>query len=184
MTPEQIKQQLDMLGRRLSALEDGHNSGKSMNYDKARTALDRLMSTYRRMIVLAAANGVVATVLLSRLLLLPAYASIVLVVFFMVAAIMDAYLLRGLRGIDIKRMGVAQVACKALHYRRRHHQFQLVLIPMAGLLLMVLFHVFAGQQDSAVIIYGMIAGAVVGGLCGVRIYRRMMRDYRTLAVGE
>lgn len=158
---------------------------------RSRTALQRLELRYRRFAIFASAMTVCIPCLMSRGEILPDNVAEIcgmgvkwwlitgFAIFFATAAIMDFWLSRGIRGIDVQSWPVAQVIRRALYYRRRHLQFQLILIPMAAMIICGL--VSLSRNDMSV--YGMIAGGAVGLAIGLREWLKFMADYRQIADG-
>lgn len=140
MTPEELKEKWHSLD---DDTKRGMRSGGSSEppfyrdpmVDKVTSgrvisARDRLMANYRKMFAVVAPVGVLTAMPLFRLL--PWWAVSLIMLFFVIAAMMDIYLYRGIRSIDLWADGVEEVARKARFYRRRHHLFQLLLIPYAA----------------------------------------------------
>lgn len=71
--------------------------------------------------------------------------------------------------------GAQVLWCVIMLMRRVHLMSQLVMAPFAVAFL-ILLAIGADEYMRA----GIIAGAVIGGLAGLRILRRIMRDYRAL----
>ena len=142
---------------------------------KASSARERLMRRYRMMFLLVSPVGILCTIMTHDLL--PLWGMVVILSFFAVAALMDYYLYRGIRSIDLSAEGVEEVARKARFYRRRHHVFQIILIPWAAVILGIYFSCFA-QEES--MLWGMAAGGLVGLGAGLAVYFQMMRDYRRM----
>lgn len=142
---------------------------------KAVTARERLMARYRMMFSVVAPLGMLC--LLPVWKLLPLWGVATVLLFFLVAALMDYYLYRGIRSIDLSADGVEEVAAKARFYRRRHHLFQLLLIPWAIVIIAIYLSSF-GQEEG--MLWGIIGGGVVGLAIGLLMYFQMMRDYRSM----
>lgn len=142
---------------------------------KVSSARERLMRRYLMMCAAVAPTGIIGTIMTRHLL--PLWGMAVIISFFAAAALMDCYLYRGIRSIDLSAMGVEEVARKARSYRRLHHIFQIILIPWAIVILWVYFTSFA--QEEAMI-WGIAAGGLLGLGIGLAVYRQMMRDYRSM----
>lgn len=138
------------------------------------SARDRLMKRYRMMSLVLAPIGVCS---ISINPLFPWWGIVAVIVFFLVAASMDYYLYRGIRSIDLSVDGVETVAEKARFYRRRHHLFQLILLPLAIVVISIYFSTF---REEAVR-WGLCAGIVLGAAIGLAIYIQMMRDYKSMS---
>ena len=72
-------------------------------------------------------------------------------------------------------MKVEEVLRLTMRYRKRHLQFMLILMPMAVALLIGM-GIYLRSDRS--VIYGMIAGALIGLAIGIRYLIEFMRDYR------
>jgi hypothetical protein len=140
---------------------------------KILSARERLMKQYK-MFSLVAPIVCVAQFIFFRIL--PLYIIIAMTIYFAVAGLMDFYLYKGMKNLDLSTEGVAQIATKAKFYRRRHHQFQLILIPMAVVLIILFLGCSTGWQQL-----GVVVGIFVGLIAGLPTYLRMMRDYKQLS---
>lgn len=98
--------------------------------------------------------------------------------FFATASTMDHWLANGIRSIDCSRMSVREVIDRSLFYRRSHHQFMMILIPYAAIVLGCLG--WASRADIYMLM-GMGAGFLVGLAIGVRKYMDFMAYYRDIA---
>lgn len=179
MTPEELKDKWRELNENVGCsardtvadeapLIDAITSGRMMS------ARERLMRRYRMIALTLAPVGIVCQLPMVRFL--PLWSIALNVVYFLTAALMDWYLYRGVKGIDLSESGVEEVASQARFYRRRHHQFQIILIPVAVVLLGVYFTSFT----ETAFVWGMVVGAVIGLLAGLKMYLDMMGDYRTM----
>lgn len=142
---------------------------------RAGTARERLMARYRMMFTVVAPVGVLCLAPVWRWL--PWWGTLTVLLFFLVAALMDYHLYRGIRSIDLSADGVEEVAAKARHYRRRHHLFQLLLIPWAAVIVAIYLFSF-GQEEG--MMWGILGGGVIGLAIGLLMYFQMMRDYRSM----
>jgi hypothetical protein len=140
---------------------------------KITSARERLMKRYKTMFSVFAPIACAAQFAIFNLL--PVYVIIYATIYFVTAGIMDYYLYRGIKGLDLSSESVTQVATKAKFYRRRHHQFQLILIPMAVILICLYFSRTTEWQQI-----GMIVGMIIGLAVGIPSYIRIMRDYKQL----
>lgn len=185
MTPEELKDKW----RRLNASDAGDDAARRRSsrppfYDdrmignvtsgRVTSARERLMGRYRMMFAGVAPAGMVCSLPLARLL--PWWGLAAVIVFFIIAAVMDYYLYRGVKGIDLSVDGMEEVAAKARFYRRRHHLFQLLLIPCAVFVVSLYFIYLGGGE----IRWALAVGIVVGLAIGLAVYLQMMRDYRQM----
>ncbi|MEZ3518762.1 MAG: hypothetical protein K1V75_02325 [Muribaculaceae bacterium] len=91
------------------------------------------------------------------------------IVYCLAASAMDRWMWRGICGIDVAHMPVAEVCRLVYFYRKRHLQFVAVLF-VGAFVWMV--------SDSVYTIYGVVAGGVAGVLLGTRELLAFMREYR------
>lgn len=178
MSDERIKQNWHQGRRALrSSLPEGRELETLIN---RRTALERLAERYRRFMRLA---FVFAPVSLSWTLN-PLFEgpwqipfAVYMVVYFLVAAMMDRSLLRGISAIDVFNMPFSEVVDKALECRKRHLRYMAVTLPMALVMIGFLGWLFSGEEA---LLLGMVLGAAVGFSIGLYQLFRFMGDYRSL----
>lgn len=147
------------------------------------TALDRLEKRYRRMGVLCLIFAVLIPLEMlfvfdveERWLLFWTFAA-----FFLVAASMDFWLSNGIATINVYDMSVSEIVNKAMGYRKRHLQFELVLIPMAAILIAELGSFLA--KGNAGIWIAIAVGGLVGLSIALRLFFKFMRDYKRIQNG-
>lgn len=162
---DEMKRQWRELDVRVDRLETG----------RSRTCLDRIGGMYRRLWILGLAVLVPVWYSLGHMGNASWGAQVLWCVIMLMAAGVDMYLWRGVKEIDPSAMSVKEVADRAARLRRVHLMSQLVMAPFAVAFL-ILPAIGADEYMRA----GIIAGAVIGGLAGLRISRRIMRDYRAL----
>ncbi len=101
---------------------------------------------------------------------------IVMCVYFAVCSIMDHWLYCGIKSIDCATMTVSEVARLARLYRRRHLQFIGLLLPIAiGVIGVIIY--FSTNIYTTV---GVIMGAILGIVIGLRQLMAFLADYRQL----
>jgi membrane-associated HD superfamily phosphohydrolase len=140
---------------------------------KLSSAREHLMTQYKKMFAFMAPFGCV--VLFALAYRLPLSIVIVTTLYILIAAAMDYYLYRGIKGLDLSTEGVTQIVTKAKFYRRRHHQFQLFLIPVVVILIGLYFS-FATEWEQK----GLVVGVIIGLVVGLPKYLSLMRDYKQL----
>lgn len=178
MDIEELKRRIDSIDSRLAELENRSKTDEHIariRVGKIVTAQDRLVRRYRIFSVVGMLMCAVSVILYRHIL--PMCPRILLGGFFLLASMMDLYLMIGIKKIDCCCMGVAVVAERARYYRRRHHMFMAILIV---LLVPVLGSVAMALSDDMAYIWGMVIGGAVGLILGIGIYIKMMREYRTL----
>ena len=148
--------------------------------NRRRTSLQRLADRYGRFAILAFMFGWAMPLELWNLnrhgeFNFPIWFLIIFVAYFLTASIMDFWLHRGVKSIDVDTMSVETVLSKTMYYKKRHMQFMMVLLPFA--LVSVLILAILQRGDTPVII-GMGCGFLFGTLFAVYIFRQFMADYR------
>ncbi len=147
-----------------------------------KTSLDRLLGNYRRFAYISFGMTVFSLLFLSNRLFPQSagiWITLYLMAYFLTTGLIDSWLYRRLKGIDVCRMSVREVALTAIECRKRHHQCMFVLIPFAiGILYLLLF---VGYEDLESAKIGAIVGGIIGGAVGIKKYLEMMKDYRILS---
>lgn len=143
---------------------------EGMDMDRMNTARDRLLTKYRRLMVLSLACALF--VIIGFVPMAAAFTP-----YFLIAAAMDFLLQRKVGAIDPVNMTVAEVASRARECRRLHHIFQLILIPLALILVGLLVMTYI---DDDWMLRGVGAGAAIGVAAGLVIYFGIMGQYRRL----
>lgn len=105
------------------------------------------------------------------------YLALAFGLFFVTVSMMDRWLYMGVSSIDCATMAVSEVARRAVFYRKRHFQFQIILIPYAIALVGAMIYL---SSDNPGFIYGIIFGILVGGCVGWFQFLKFMRDYKIL----
>lgn len=182
MTPDEIKEKWRSLD---DAIPDNNRRSPATPFyldrmidnvtsGRVTSARDRLIRRYRMMFTVVAPLGLISLIPLRTLL--PLWGSILGVVFYIAAFLMEIHLYKGIKGIDLSTDGVDRVARKARRYRRRHHLFQVCLIPLAAAFISACFVAF-NEEAMRWILSG---GIGLGLIAGLAIYFQIMRDYRQL----
>lgn len=147
-----------------------------------RTSLERLAARYRSFTSMSAVMSVVAVITIINAITdsefpFPVWLLLCMEFYFATAAIMDYWLFRGIRSLNCSTMTVETLLRKTLYYRKRHFQFMMVLIPMAIALIIAMCISFHAE---IAIIYGMIAGFIIGLAIAVKNLMDFLRDYRNI----
>lgn len=95
--------------------------------------------------------------------------------YMLTVCVMDRWLSRGVSGIDVASMPVAEVCRLAMYYRRKHFQFMVILLPLAVGFILALGWLLSFDMW---IILGMACGALAGLSVGVMQFRKFMSEYR------
>ena len=176
MDIEEMKKRFDALNTSLESLDDDNiRLIRQVEDGKIKSAQTKLCGKYRVFVIIGLTMSIVMPVFYRHIF--PLAQCIGFSIFFLIAAMMDLYLLCGVRKINYTTMGVETVARKALFYRKRHHLFMAILIALCIPLIGSLYWVF---RDDTELIYGMITGGIIGLAIGVRAYITMMREYRAM----
>lgn len=150
---------------------------------KCRTALQRLAQRYKRFSNMALCFILMCIPLGFQRILPDCTAKWFIValygVLMLVSSTMDRWLYIGISSIDVATMTVSEVIRLATFYRKRHLQFIMILLPMALLFLGGMFWLVSDDKDTFYL-GGMITGAVVGLVIGLREFRKFMDDYRDI----
>jgi hypothetical protein len=170
MNIEELKNEWQALST--MSKESNDTMVKDVVNGKITSARERLMKQYK-LFTIVAPFLCVAQLALWRLL--PVYTIIYSIIYFAIAGMMDYYLYKGIKGLDLSTEGVTQVATKAKFYRRRHHLFQLILLPMVVVLISLYFSSATEWQQL-----GIVVGIVIGLAIGIPVYLSIMRDYKQL----
>lgn len=150
------------------------------DYGNRRTALENLAARYKRFAILGTAMILVSTCYLNAHIFPEPYNVILsfgMMVYFAIAAVMDWWLYRGVRSIDIYNESVSEVSRRARFYRRRHLQFIIVLVPiMIALVTLMIVSTLSNRYMTT----GLIAGCLFGLVLGIMALTRFMDEYRSL----
>lgn len=171
-------------GFRAGSERDYNNLFNMDNSGKRSTALENLAARYKRFAIVGTAMILVSTCYLNGHIFPEPYNVILsfsMMVYFAIAAMMDWWLYRGIKSIDIYRDSVAEVSHKARFYRRRHLQFMMILVPiMIALLTIMIISTLPNRYMTA----GIISGSLVGLILGLMALFRFLDEYRSLTMGD
>lgn len=171
---------------------DWRNASEAINPDNGsgrrfspgcKTSLDRLMLRYKGFAAMSATMTVLTGVLLiiasaeSIEIPVPLWLWICFEAYFLTAAVMDYWLAYRIGAIDCTVMTVDDVLRKTMYCRKKHLQFIVILLPMALALFAGMIYSF--NADMA-IIYGMIAGFLIGLGIGLKKLSDFLKDYRRI----
>lgn len=173
MTTEELQKTWQESGRIGSPYNPQMNSRRE-------TALEKLMREYKRFSWIALAMTFVSIGLYNLSWLEMPWKVVIpllFISFFATSSTMDHWLANGIRSIDCSRMSVREVIDRSLFYRRRHHQFMMILIPYAAIVL----GCFGWASRAEIyLLAGMGAGFLVGLAIGIRKYLDFMANYRDI----
>ena len=173
MTTEELQKTWQESGRIGSPYNPQMNSRRE-------TALEKLMREYKRFSWIALAMTFVSIGLYNLSWLEMPWKVVIpllFISFFATSSTMDHWLANGIRSIDCSRMSVREVIDRSLFYRRRHHQFMMILIPYAA----VVLGCFGWASRTEIyLLAGMGAGFLVGLAIGIRKYLDFMANYRDI----
>ncbi len=182
---DQIKEMWNNINRRLDRLESQTvEIGRRVTSEKAHSAKNDLARKYKTFMIIGFIAGVTfpCWMLFSSTGIYPdsplRYLSAALFfIYFMTAAVMDAYLYNEVRSINLAHMPIDQLIVKARELKKKHHIFMIILI----LLAIVTLGMFAYPLvNEPAVLAGMIIGGAFGLAIGLRKYFQMMGDYREM----
>lgn len=177
---EQIRRAWIEMGKGLG-MQPSHEDNPN-NFNKNKTALDRLRDKYRVFWSMAIGLMFGSFMIFSKGMIiennLNLWLGIAYAVYFLTCFAMDFWLYRGIGTIDPINMTVADIVKKSIYYKKWHLRFMTVLIPMAIALIGFTGYVFSSEKYF---LSGMIVGAICGVIIGIIQFRRFMADYRKLA---
>lgn len=180
MTPDEMKTAWQELSDRIDKMELrlGAEQEHGERWSQRRTSLDNLSARYRKFSLLALGCTLTSLGFMNfpelperlRLWLTVGFA-----IFFATCSVMDYWLYTRTKALNLSAMTVSEVCRKAAGLRRMHHRFMMILIPMAVTILGILAY-WTNEWFRV----GMIAGAAVGLIIGLKKYSEFMADYRAL----
>lgn len=104
--------------------------------------------------------------------------SLCFLAFFAICSAMDYWLYKGVSQIDCYTMTVKAVSDRALYYKRKHHLFIAILMPL--MLSIVALMAYACNFDRYIVV-AMIAGAIIGATIGFWQYLDFMSLFRAIS---
>lgn len=148
------------------------------------SAQDKLAAQYRRMVVLSVAGLALWLFWVFSMDFLgwarPWLAGAA-ALFFITAGVMDFYLYRAVRRIDVASWPVSAVALEGRRLLGLHKIFILVLLPLAiGLVFFMVYSLDVPADERLGILWGVGVGGAIGLAIGIVILLRFLRLYRTL----
>lgn len=182
---EQLKAMWQDTNRRLEKIESQLEAeGRRVSSSNIKTTQQKLAWRYKRFMII----GAVAAVLLPGMLVMPDYmdvpdytwhivSAILFFVYFLTATCVDGYLHNALLNIRLGSTPTERVTGEVLRLKKIHHRSMMFLIPMAVITLCWFFSPFL--HDRSVMIGG-LCGLVIGLIVGIRVYLRMMAEYREI----
>lgn len=172
MDLSELQNKWSEMNNRLSSLE---NTIEHDKMDKMKTAQEKLAHQYRMFVIMAAIFIFVSLVSWTKLF--GPVMGILFAAFFLLVMIMDFTLMKKVSRIDFAQMSLVEVAESARKCRKFHHVCQLILIPIAILLLGSLCY---KQTSDENFLWGCACGAVLGIGMGLAAYSRFMKNYKKL----
>lgn len=181
MTHEEIKATWREASKRLYSPTP--EEYEKMFRQRKETALEKLTAQYK----LFSRLGCVMMILSFSYFLFPAevmlphmriWLGIAFMVYFATCSCMDYWLYQGVGSIDCYTMTVKEVVEKAMYYKKKHHLFMAILLPMAACIMGLLMYSFKFEEA---LVLGVLAGAIFGGAIGYRKYLDFMNEYKNVA---
>ena len=180
----QLKTMWSELNERLSRLEAATmEDGIRVTNEKIRTAKEDLSSTYKKFSWIAFVCAIVFPITYGNphgIISYPSldyhiWVAIGSFLYFIMAGVMDTYLCSAVKDMNLATMSVTEVRLQAISLKRLHHIFQLILIPLAiGMLVLMMYPIVAEVW------LGALLGGIIGVAIGIRWYLRMMADYKEM----
>lgn len=179
MTQEEIKETWNEAARRLYRPSQDEFE---MRYRRNKeTALERLALKYKRFSRFALIMMAVCGLYLVPNHLFPGplriWVSLGFALYMGTCSCMDYWLYKGVSSIDCYTMTVSEVVRKAMYYRRKHLQFIAILLPWVLGLIVLLAYVTGFDRY---VMYGIIAGGLIGAAIGYRKYLEFMDEYKQI----
>lgn len=180
-----MKQAWQELDRRLKALEEKNEQLTDwLRSGKRRTALERLVTDYKRFTALGGAFILMGVWLFGFSQLYGEYHRWLMGVYIallLVFSLESYWFYRKLSGIDVVTMDVGQVNRMVLHYRKCNLRLVILQAPLAFVFVGAMI---ALNTDDVYMVCGIVTGAVVGLAFGLRTLLRRLADYKVLASEE
>lgn len=174
---EEVKRIWEEADLRLSALETEMSElAGAAAQSRRRTAFERLMRRYSLFSVLGGVM-VIYSLLMLRSDLYPLPIGLSMAFYFAVVAVVAMWQYLSLQRIGIDTMAVSEVSRRVAVCRRRHLRFMAVMIPLAAVIVAAMMWQWF---DDKYMLLALGGGAFLGILIGVRVYTRIMADYRSL----
>jgi len=112
-----------------------------------------------------------------KLLNMPLWFSIATVVLLLIPFLYDEFAIGTIRQEEVSSHGMVEMGQRVVDMKQRHTRWLWIGIPMliAWFLAFVVLAVRQSplsKEDTQYLIFGIVLGAVIGGLIGLRIYRR------------
>lgn len=184
INPEEMKLLWNQLNERITGIEEQLQLCSRKVIDKKlSSSKEQLTAIYRRLFIM----GCFFAILFPSLILTHAmdypdtvmryYAAGAFAVFFITTAVMDCNQFNSISDMNLNTMSITEVAARARTLKRRHHIYQLILVPLAIVTLTLFTIPLASDRYT---IYGIIFGGIVGMALGLRLYLKIMRGYKNL----
>lgn len=181
MTLDELKNQWKETSLKVEQLEnDNARLTAELRGTHLRPSIDRLRSSYRGMMiaswVMFLGTYPFIFILFDAIWPVSVFVpGILWAVLFLMGAVADTWLYVNANKIDLATMSVEEVARRAIRGRKGHLLAQCLMIPVAAVLLWILF---VSVPEGRL---GMIIGGSIGLAFGLYKWLQIMRDYRTLA---
>ncbi len=182
MTDQELRSAWLDTQARLDRIEQHLNINRNSRFDfNRRTSLDNLIRRYRVFACLGAGMACCSFGWMNAHILPAPYNHLLpflMAGYFLLASIMDLYLMRRLKSINLNTMSVSTVCQLVAQSKKIHHRCMAILIPMCAIILAVMISAFI---SNTYMIVAMSAGALIGLAIGVFQYLRFMDDYKILS---
>ena len=153
---------------------------KIVNDEMKQTSLNRLETRYKRFSIIAFLMIFIGFLYIWAPLFdssIRYILGVVMMFYFMLCSCMDYYLYSRIKNINIYQMTTSEVLQKIITTRKLHFIFMSILLPIGvGIIVLITF----AFPDNREIVWGVIAGAIIGLGIGLMKLMDFLRDYRNL----
>ena len=183
---ETLKLQWRNLSQRIERLENKmlSNDSRKVIDGKISSARELLLKKYKRFFILGICMAIVTPVMFMSMLTEfgidetnKLIISGLFWLYFLTAALMDAYLMRKTKEIEPAEWPVSKVRAEAIRLKKFHHKCMAILIPFA--IITIGYFVYNLASDVYILI-GIAVGATIGLAVGLKQYFEMMAAYKSM----
>lgn len=182
---DELKNMWKDMNRRLERLETQiEDEGRLVSRKDMRTTQQTLAGRYKRFMVLGACMAIVFPLMILQPRFMDVkdmtwhiVAAILFFIYYVTASFFDGYLRDGVVSINLASTPTDIVAREMRRLKKIHHRSMMILFPMAVVVLGYFIYPFLHQEF---VLLGVAVGGTVGLLLGLRVYFKMMAEYREL----
>lgn len=182
MTDQELRSAWLDTQARLDRIEKQLNITDNSKFDfNRKTSLDNLIRRYRAFACLGGGMACCSFGWMNARILPSPYDHILpflMAGYFLLAALMDLFLMRGLKAINLNTMSVSTVCKLVAKSKKIHHRCMAILIPLCVIILAIMISAFV---SNTYMIVAMSVGAIIGLGIGIFQYLKFMDDYKVLS---